>query len=145
MRLKPRVRACRVAVSVLALVATALPRFALPVALPLATVGCNCQDDGSAVAFDRATTERSPQLVVTGDACSARSLECMHRDDADRCDVFWIVPERPGHCVFTARFDDGTAMEAAFDYEFDGEWPCRGSIRPHDGGRVVRFNSGSAR
>ena len=32
------------------------------------------------------------------------------------------------------RFPDGTRSDAAIDYELDGEYPCRGNIRPrHDG------------
>jgi hypothetical protein len=85
------------------------------------------------VILEAATVERQPEIVVGGEACNAQSIDCMHRDAQGRCDTFWIDPLREGRCVFTARFSDGTALAETIDFDLDGEWPCRGNIRPrHD-------------
>jgi hypothetical protein len=124
--------------TVVAITVAWLPRLAVP----LTATGCVCGERGSAVEFDAATVERQPEIVVEGDACNAKSVECMHRDAKDRCDVFWIDPIKEGRCIFSARFSDGTRIEEAIDYELDGKYPCRGNVRPrHD--HVTRIYSGS--
>jgi hypothetical protein len=127
-------------VPLLAIAAAWLPRVAIPLAAPIGAVGCTCPERGSPVIFDEATVAREPTIFVEGDACDAKSVECMHRDAKDRCDTFWIVPTNEGQCVFSARFPDGTSIESVIDYNLDGEWPCRGNVRPtHE--HVARVNS----
>jgi hypothetical protein len=129
-------------VSLLAITFASLPRLALPVAGSATMTGCTCGERGSAVVFDAATVEREPAIVVAGDVCNAESVVCLHRDAKDRCDTFWIVPIKEGRCIFTARFSDRTEIEEAIDYDVDGEYPCRGNVRPrHD--HVTRINSGT--
>jgi len=118
------------------------PRLAVPAAAPVMLTGCGCPERGSAVVFDAATVERQPQIVVSGEACNAASVVCMHRDAQDRCDTFWIEPLREGRCIFSARFSDGTAIEDAIDYELDTEYPCRGNLRPRPD-HVTRIYSGT--
>ncbi len=128
-----------VALSVVALAWA--PRVALPVAAPALVTGCNCPDRGSAVVLDATAVERQPQIVVSGEACNAKSVECMHRDAQDRCDTFWIVPTDEGRCSFSARFPDGSALEHEIDYVVDDEYPCRGNIRAR-GPDVTRLGFG---
>jgi hypothetical protein len=82
------------------------------------------------VVLDAATVEREPTIFVEGNACNAKSVECMHWDAKGRCDTFWIVPTNEGRCIFAARFSDGTSIEDVIEYDLDGEWPCRGNVRP---------------
>lgn len=108
-----------------------LPRL---VVLPIATAGCQCSERGAAVVLDASLVAREPKISISGAACPSSGVVCQHRDDQDRCDVFWIEPEREGVCQLTASFADGTAEVETIDFDRDDEYPCRGNVRPrHDG------------
>lgn len=100
------------------------------IAIPLTTTACSCPEAGSAVILEPATLERNPVLGVGGEACTPEDVECMHRDARDRCDVYWITPRGEGRCLVQARFSDGTHLSSTIDYDLDGEYPCRGNVRP---------------
>jgi hypothetical protein len=116
-------------------------RIVLPAAAPATLTGCSCAERGSPVVLDEAVVEREPTITVGGEACNAKSVTCLGRDAKDRCNTFWIDPTSEGRCVFAVDFADGKRLEAAIDYELDGEYPCRGNIRPrHDG--ITRITGG---
>jgi len=123
-----------------------LPRLAIAPITTAGTAGCACGERGSPMIFDAATVERNPRVEVSGEACNAQSVECMHRDDRDRCDTFWIVPLRAGVCRISVQFDDNgktTAIEDQVDYVDDTKYPCRGNVRPVHDSTITRINSGA--
>lgn len=129
-------------VAALALSAGALwaPRIALSVGAPVMIAGCQCAERGVPVVLDEATVAREPAVSVSGVACEPADVVCMHRGSGDRCDVFWIEPKREGLCVFSVRFPDGTAIDRVIDFDEDGEYPCRGNVRPRTD-QVTRIDS----
>ncbi|MBX3230429.1 MAG: hypothetical protein KIT84_03155 [Labilithrix sp.] len=98
------------------------------------TLACNCAETGSPVEIASSTLDREPELRLTGDA----RLECMRRDKANRCDVYWIVPAKAGTVTIALDFPDGVRVEDVIEYGTDDAYPCRGNIRPvHD--HITRF------
>ncbi len=109
----------------LGLVALWLPRMTVP----LATSSCACGERGSAIVLEPSTIAR-PHVLSLGGACNGESAECMREDAEHRCEILWIVPTNEGRCTVTARFADGSTSEHTVEYALDGEYPCRGNIRP---------------
>lgn len=90
------------------------------------TVACSCPETGSPVEISPAALARDPRIELTGKA----RLECVRRDRAERCDVYWIVPEEPGTVTVALRYPDGLQVEDVIEFGTDDAYPCRGNIRP---------------
>lgn len=91
-----------------------------------ATTACNCPDEGSYAELSAASMAKDPKIEVSGDA----KIECMHRNERDQCDGFWIVPASAGTVTVTLHFSDGTSASDSIEYLRDGHYPCRGDLRP---------------
>jgi len=116
-------------------VAASVARLVIvPTTLAATTSGCQCAERGTAVVLDAPVAARSPKVGVRGEACSPSNVSCQHRDASDRCDVYWIEPDRQGLCVFTVELADGPAFEETIDFDEDNEYPCRGNVRPRRDG-----------
>lgn len=102
--------------------------------IALSSSGCQCGERGTAVVVDAAVVKRDPKLGVSGEACSPSNVVCQHRDAADRCDTYWIEPDRQGSCRVTVTFADGSGFDETIDFDEDESYPCRGNVRPRRDG-----------
>jgi hypothetical protein len=109
-------------------------RAPVAASIAVATSGCQCAERGTAVILDTEVVARDPKFGVGGEACSPRSVVCQHRDAADRCDTYWIEPERQGLCRVTVTFADGSGFDETIDFDEDEKYPCRGNVRPRRDG-----------
>jgi hypothetical protein len=123
---------------VIALMVGVLRALVPTTTIAITTSGCQCAERGTAVVLDSSVVARDPKFGVGGEACSPGNVVCQHRDATDRCDVYWIEPDRQGKCRVTVTFADGSGFDETIDFDEDEKYPCRGNVRPRrDGGTRI--------